>query len=229
LGFIVGGCWLDLCPLGRSAAALDRAIRQQTPVGHAGQDFVRVRAIICREQPCQSGETVVRIRIYTISPCSPRSARATTYHPGRPNPLTKLPESLREDLDQPLPPDRHQGFWTRSVVHQRKFRYRHAITSDWHSLRAQSCKPVCNDLDLQFSQREPASAGIPMKIVEYVAAFYEKREPARAEFTSVEQMLALPWVARHGVNSLFHRQRRHADHGISRPGQTLTQGGRAYL
>ena len=44
-----------------------------------------------------------------------------------------------------------------------------------------------------------------MKIVEYVAAFYEKREPARAEFTSVEQMLALPWVAKHRVHRGFIR------------------------
>ena len=44
-----------------------------------------------------------------------------------------------------------------------------------------------------------------MKIVEYVAAYYEKREPARAEFGTIEQLLSLPWVAKHRINRNFTR------------------------
>ena len=44
-----------------------------------------------------------------------------------------------------------------------------------------------------------------MKIVEYVAAYHEKREPARADFNTIEQMLSLPWVAKHRVNRGFVR------------------------
>ena len=44
-----------------------------------------------------------------------------------------------------------------------------------------------------------------MKILEYVAAFYETREPARAEFNTIEQMLSLPWVAKHRISRGFVR------------------------
>jgi len=44
-----------------------------------------------------------------------------------------------------------------------------------------------------------------MKIVEYVAAFYETREPARAEVATIEQLLSVPWVAKHKVNRGFTR------------------------
>ena len=44
-----------------------------------------------------------------------------------------------------------------------------------------------------------------MKIVEYVAAFYETREPARADVKTLDQMLSLPWVAKHMVNRGFVR------------------------
>ena len=37
----------------------------------------------------------------------------------------------------------------------------------------------------------------PMKIVAYIAAHDETGRAARAEFTSIEQLLSLPWVARH--------------------------------
>src|SRR5215510_1735498 len=44
-----------------------------------------------------------------------------------------------------------------------------------------------------------------MKIVEYVAAFGEVREPGRAEFRTIEQLLSLPWVAKHKINRDFTR------------------------
>ena len=44
-----------------------------------------------------------------------------------------------------------------------------------------------------------------MKIVEYVAAHDETRESARVEFTTIEQLLSLPWVAKHRVQRGFIR------------------------